>query len=202
MPRQPEVPFSNNHSWKFGSVKNRWSYEWTNQTIKKEYLLTLPLTPKVNVTLKVTWSLYDLNLWTTQISLTKLWLNPTQNKRYFRNWKFYDVISARPKVTQKCPFYAPGLKGPPGASSNRIVCPSVCLSVRNSVPLIHKVQYLKFGWLYSNQTWTVSSSKGFSHFTDITCPWGWGGVNIWNLEILPYLDFIATGGIRVSQTHV
>ena len=30
-------------------------------------------------------------------------------------------------------FYAPGLKGPPGASSNRIVrpsvCPSVCLSV-------------------------------------------------------------------------
>ena len=53
-------------------------------------------------------------------------------------------------------FYAPGLKGPPGAStgSNRIVRPSVrpfvCLSlrlsVRNSVPLTIKVQYLKFGW--------------------------------------------------------
>ena len=30
-------------------------------------------------------------------------------------------------------FYAPGLKGPPGASSNRIVRPSVCLSVCLSV---------------------------------------------------------------------
>ena len=103
-------------------------------------------------------------------------------------------------------FYAPGLKGPPRASSVWIVRPSVCLSVcpsvHNSVPLIHKVQYLKFGWSYSNQTWMVSSSKGFSHFTDITCPWGRGGVNILDLEILPYLDFVATGGIRVSQTHV
>ena len=76
-------------------------------------------------------------------------------------------------------FYAPGLKGPPGASSVSIVCPSLCpsvhLSVRNSVPLTNKVQYLKFGWSYSNRTWTVSSSKGCSHFTDITCPWGWGG---------------------------
>ena len=111
-------------------------------------------------------------------------------------------------------FYAPGLKGPPGASSVWIVrlsvrpsvclsvCLSVCPSVRNSVPLINKVQYLKCGWSYSNQTWTVSSSKGFSHFTDIPCPWGLGGVKIWDLEILPYLDFVATGGIRVSQTHV
>ena len=30
-------------------------------------------------------------------------------------------------------FYAPGLKGPPGASSNQIVRPSVCLSVCLSV---------------------------------------------------------------------
>ena len=30
-------------------------------------------------------------------------------------------------------FYVPGLKGPPGASSNRIVCPSVRLSARPSV---------------------------------------------------------------------
>ena len=111
-------------------------------------------------------------------------------------------------------FYAPGLKGPPGASSVWIVRPSVRLSVRlsvcssvrpsvrNSVPLSFKVQYLKFGWSYSNQTWTVSSSKGCSHFTDITCPWGWGGVKIWDLEILPYFDFVAAGGIRDSQTHV
>ena len=79
-------------------------------------------------------------------------------------------------------FYVPGLKGPPGASSVWIVCPSVCRSVcrsvRNSVPLINKVQYLKFGWSYSNQTWIVSSSKGCSHFTDITCPWGLGGVKM------------------------
>ena len=70
------------------------------------------------------------------------------------------------------------------------VRPSVCPSVRNSFLLTNKVQYLKFGWLYSNQTWTVSSSMGFSHFTDITCPCGWGG------------DFVAAGGIHVSQTHV
>ena len=38
-------------------------------------------------------------------------------------------------------FYAPGLNGPPGASSNQIVR----LSVRNSVPLTNKVQYFKFG---------------------------------------------------------
>ena len=30
----------------------------------------------------------------------------------------------------ECVFYAPALKGPPGASSNRIVRPSVCLFVR------------------------------------------------------------------------
>ena len=36
------------------------------------------------------------------------------------------------------------------------------------------MQYLKFGWWYSNQTWTVSSSMGYSHFIDIPCPWGWG----------------------------
>ena len=46
------------------------------------------------------------------------------------------------------PFFMPGLKGPPGASSNRIVrssvCLSVCLSVRSSVLLTNKVQYLKF----------------------------------------------------------
>ena len=77
-------------------------------------------------------------------------------------------------------FYAPSLKGPPGASSVWIVRPSVCLSVclsvypsvRNSVPLINEVQYLKFGWSYSNQTWNVASSKDYSHFTDITCPGG------------------------------
>ena len=92
------------------------------------------------------------------------------------------------------------------ASSNRIVCPFVCpsvrLSVRNSVPLTNKVQYLKFGWWYSNQTWTVSPSMDSSHFTDITCPWGWGGVKMQDLEIFAIFDFVAAGGIRVSRTHV
>ena len=107
-------------------------------------------------------------------------------------------------------FYAPGLKGPPGASSVRIVCPSVrlsvcpsvCLSVRNSVPLTNKVQYLKFGWSYSNQTWTVSSSKSCSHSSDNSSPLGWGGVKILDLQFLPDFNFVAAGGIRVSQTHV
>ena len=66
-----------------------------------------------------------------------------------------------------------------GSSVRPSVRLSVCPSVRNSVPLINKVQYLKFGWSYSNHTWTVSSSKGCSHFTDITFPWGMGrGQNV------------------------
>ena len=87
------------------------------------------------------------------------------------------IRQCRPLLSSGClfsPFYAPSLKGLPGASSNRIVRPSVrpfvCPSVRNSGPLTNKVQCLKFGWSYSNQTWTVSSSMGSSHFTDITCP--------------------------------
>ena len=73
-------------------------------------------------------------------------------------------------------LYDPGLKGLPGASSVWIVRPSVRLSIylffRNSVPLTNKVQYLKFGWSYSNQT------KGCSHFNDISCPWGMGRVKM------------------------
>ena len=74
------------------------------------------------------------------------------------------------KIQQQ--FYARVLKGPPG---HLVIGSSVCLSVRNSVPITNKVQYLKFGWWYSNQTWTVSSSMVSSHFTDITCPWGGAG---------------------------
>ena len=81
-------------------------------------------------------------------------------------------------------FYALGLKCPPGHQViGSSVRPSVCLSVLNSVPLSNKVQYLKFGWRYSNQTWTVASSMGSSHFTDITCPRGLDGVKILDLEI-------------------
>ena len=51
-------------------------------------------------------------------------------------------------------FYAPAWKVRRG---HLVIGSSVCLSVRNSVPLTNKVQYLKFGWWYSNQTWTVKA---------------------------------------------
>ena len=80
-------------------------------------------------------------------------------------------------------FYAPGLKGPPGASSNLIVCLFVCPFVCNSVPLTNKVQYLKFGWWYNNQTGTVSSSMGSSYFHWHHMLLGVGRVKMWDLEI-------------------
>ena len=43
-------------------------------------------------------------------------------------------------------FYAPGLKGPPGASSNWIVCPSVRLFVRPSVCLSVIPSRLQIKW--------------------------------------------------------
>ena len=73
-------------------------------------------------------------------------------------------------------FYAPSMKGPSGHLGIRS---SVRLFVPNSIPLINKWQYLKFGWWISDQTCTVSLSKGYSHFTDITCPWGLGGVKMY-----------------------
>ena len=74
-----------------------------------------------------------------------------------------------PNIYQKGHFYALGLKGPLG---HPVIGSSFRLSVHNSVPITNKLQYLKFGWWYSNQTWTVSSSMGFSHFIDSTCPLG------------------------------
>ena len=82
-------------------------------------------------------------------------------------------------------FFAPGLKGPPGASSVWIFHLSVRPSVHNSVPLINNVQFLKFGLSCSNQTWTVSSSKDCSHFTDITCPWDGVGSKLRTYRFLP-----------------
>ena len=78
---------------------------------------------------------------------------------------------------------------------------SVCPFVRNSVPLTNKVQYLKFGWSYSNQTWTVSSSMGCSHFTDIPCPWGSGRVKMWNLEFSHILTLLPPGA-SVFHKHM
>ena len=109
--------------------------------------------------------------------------------------------------TLHCPcleisFYAPGLKGLPGASSVWIVCPSVCLSVRYSVPLINKVQYIKFGWSYSNQTLNVSSPKGCSHFSDITCPWGVGrGKNVGLRDFCHSLTLLPPGA-SVFHKHM
>ena len=64
-----------------------------------------------------------------------------------------------------------------------VIGSSVRPSVRNSVPLTSKVQYFQFGWWYSNQTWTVSSSIHSSQFTDITCPLASGGFKMLDLEI-------------------
>ena len=61
---------------------------------------------------------------------------------------------------------------------------------------------IKVWWWYSYQTWTVSSSKGCSPVTDITCSWGWGGVIMLDSEILPYFDFVAAKGITVLQTRL
>ena len=72
-------------------------------------------------------------------------------------------------------FYAPGLKGLLGASSNRIVRLSVCPSVCPLFRPAYKVQKLKFWWWYSNLTGIVSSLKGSSHLTDIPCLWGGAG---------------------------
>ena len=70
---------------------------------KKRLFFTLQLTQNVKVTFKVTRShdiLYDLKvMWTIEISLTNLWLNPTYTKRDIRNWKHNEVMFARPKVT-------------------------------------------------------------------------------------------------------
>ena len=114
-------------------------------------------------------------------------------------WLFwYGLILFRPRTERS----AGGILCLDCLSVRLSVYLSVCLSVCNSIPLINKVQYLKFGWSYSNQTWTVTSSKDCSHFLDITCPWGWGGVKMWDLEILPDLNFVAAEGRCVSQTHV
>ena len=57
------------------------------------------------------------------------------------------------------------------------VCLCVCfLSVNPSH--LYKVQYCKFRLGYSNLTWTISFSKGCLHFTEITCPWVWGGCHL------------------------
>ena len=93
-------------------------------------------------------------------------------------------------------LYAPGLKGPPGASSNRIVRLSVRLSV---CPL---VQYLKFGWWYSYQTWTVSSSMGSSHFCDIPCPWEWGVVQNIGLRNFCHILTLLPLGASVFHKHM
>ena len=65
-------------------------------------------------------------------------------------------------------FISPAWKVPAGGIMYRIVC----TSVRPSFLPAFKEQYLKFGWWYSYQKWTVSSSLDCSHFPDIACPWG------------------------------
>ena len=86
-----------------------------------------------------------------------------------------------------------------------VIGSSVCLSVRLFVsPLFRlacKVQYLKFGWWHSNQTWTVSSSMGSSHFTDITCSWGGDGVKI-GLRDFCHISTLLSPGASVFHKHM
>ena len=90
-----------------------------------------------------------------------------------------------------------------GSSVCPFVRPSVYPSVRNSVPLTNKVQYLKFGWWYSYQTWNVSSSMGSSHFTDPSHdPGVRAGSKCRTKRFFAIFWLCATGGICVSQTHV
>ena len=88
-----------------------------------------------------------------------------------------------------------------GAYSSWIIRPFVPLSVNLSV-ISYKGRYFEFGWSYSNKPWTVSSSKGCSHFTDIICPWETSGAG-WGQNVgLTDFDFVAAEGIRVSQMHL
>ena len=111
----------------------------------------------------------------------------TDVQLYTDTYNFYTAVSIQWQIQdfQKGGwvfffFWGGGLFMPPAwkvrqghLAFGSTVCPSVC----NSVPLtgINKVQYLKLRWSYSNQTLTVSSSEGCSHFTDLTCLWGWAG---------------------------
>ena len=123
----------------------------------------------------------------------------TQITRYRTIWKTLLNNGILPRSNDLgILFFIPPSWKMPGASSNRIVCPSIRLSVSNSVPLTNKVQYLKFWWWYSNHTWTVSSSMGSSHFTDIQCPWGRETSKCRTYRFLPYFDFVAAGGTGVS----
>ena len=101
---------------------------------------------------------------------------------------FYSTLNTTLKTITY--FYAPGLKGPPGPSSNRIICPSVIWS---RLHIRFNVQRL--GWSYSHQTWTVSSFKGWSHGPDITCPWDGAGskCGTWRFcQILTLLLLVAS----------
>ena len=85
------------------------------------------------------------------------------------------------------------------------VRPSVRLfvrpSVRNYVPLINKMQYFKFGWSYGNQTWTVSSYKGCSHFNDITCSEMGRGQNVGLRDFCHSLTMLPPGA-SVFHKHM
>ena len=66
------------------------------------------------------------------------------------------------------------------------------------VRLTDNVHYLKFGWPYSYQAWTVR----VVHTSLTSHAQGWDGVKMWDLKIVQDFDFVAGWGIRVSQTHV
>ena len=81
-------------------VKNWQIYEWTNPTIKREYVLTLPLTLNVNVTFMVTWYfIWPQSRMDYPDHSDQIVAQSNENKGDIRNWKFSDVMSVRPEVT-------------------------------------------------------------------------------------------------------
>ena len=116
------------------------------------------------------------------------------NFAYHTNKAPYNKSLRKEYSVTVAPLVVP-LNGLPGASSNWIVC----LSIRNSFPLTHEVEYLMFGWSYNIQTLTVSSSKGCSHFTDITSLWGWGEVKFWDFRDFARFSLRCRQSIRVSH---
>ena len=130
-----------------------------------------------------------LSVFQVTFVIVKLWNIKT-------TWKG-NIISSMVRSSTIFNFSAPAWKVRQGhLVIGSSVGPSICPSVLNSVPLTNKVRYFKFGWWYSNHTWNVSSSIGCTHFNNITIPYGGAG-----LTDFAIFDFVAAGGIRVSQTH-
>ena len=120
------------------------------------------------------------------------------------------IILIKPRTTKAQDRRASGDCGTSGyyprpersAGGHLVIGLSVCPSVHNSVPLTNKVQYLKLGWWYSNQTWTVGLSIGSSHFHWHHMPLGVGwGQNVGIRDFCHSLTLLPPGA-SVFHKHM